>query len=286
MSGVASPPAHPAPPTSPARLVAEGISVQLGGAHVLRGVSLTVAAGEVLGIFGPSGAGKSTLFRALAGEERLTAGRVILGGADVTGRPLWERARRGLGYIPQTPSVLLDLTVAENLAVFQALAPRREEPPRSVTSAPAHTDPPNHAARPAELIDVLGLAGRRDVRAAELSGGERRRLELARALSAAPSVLLCDEPFAAIDPQGSARAGAALRALADRGAAIVLADHHVAEALRLCDRAALLLHGEIAVVATPAEFCRDARVEQHYAVVQPGPQADRASGSRAPTVDR
>ena len=233
-------------------LVAEGLCVQLGGAPVLRGVSLAVAAGEVLGIFGPSGAGKSTLFRALAGEERLTAGRVILAGADVTARPLWERARRGLGYIPQTPSVLLDLTVAENLAVFQALAPGRAGRPQ-----------------PADLLEMLGLAGRRDVRAAALSGGERRRLELARALSAAPGVLLCDEPFAAIDPQGSARAGAALRALADGGAAIVLADHHVAEALRLCDRAALLLGGEIAVVAAPAEFCRDARVQQHYAVVQP-----------------
>ncbi len=234
-------------------LVAAGLSVHLGGAAVLRDVSLGVAAGEVLGIFGPSGAGKSTLFQALAGEVRLAAGRVLLGGADVTARPLWERARRGLGYVPQTPSVLLDLTVTENLAVFQRLAPR-----------------PAHAPAAAELLEALGLAGRAHVRAGALSGGERRRLELCRALAAAPRVLLCDEPFAAIDPQGAGRAGARIRALADAGAAVILADHHVAEALRLCDRAALLLAGEVVLVAPPAEFCRDPRVQQHYTVVPLG----------------
>jgi len=230
-------------------LVAAGLEVRLGGTVVLRDVSLAVAAGEVLGIFGPSGAGKSTLFRALAGEERPTAGRVLLAGVDVTARPLWERARRG---------VLLDLTVAENLAVFQQLAPRHAERPRR-----------DDARAAARLLDELGLTGRAQVRAGALSGGERRRLELARALSAAPRVLLCDEPFAAIDPHGAERAGARLRALADAGAAVLLADHHVAEALRLCDRAALLLDGEVALVAEPADFCRDPLVQQHYAVVPP-----------------
>jgi lipopolysaccharide export system ATP-binding protein len=236
-----------------ALLVAAGLCVRLGGADVLRDVSLTVAAGEVVGIFGPSGAGKSTLFRALAGEERLAAGRVVLAGVEVTALPLWERARRGLGYVPQTPSVLLDLTVTENLAVFRQLAPRR---------AP---DGPLAA----ELLADLGLAGRAHVRAGALSGGERRRLELCRALQAAPRVLLCDEPFAAIDPHGAERAGARIRALADGGGAVLIADHHVAEALRLCDRAALLLAGEVVLIAPPAEFCRDPRVRQHYAVVAP-----------------
>jgi lipopolysaccharide export system ATP-binding protein len=238
-------------------LAAEGVSVRLGGAVVLREVSVSVRAGEVLGIFGPSGAGKSTLFRVLAGEERLAAGRVLLDGADVTARPLWERARRGLGYVPQTPSVLLDLTVAQNLAVFERLGPRRPGAPRAE-----------------ELIDDLGLGGRAHVRASALSGGERRRLELARALSAVPRVLLCDEPFAALDPRGTERAGAKLRALAAGGAAVVLADHHVAEALRLCDRAVLLLGGEIAVVAPPVEFCKDPRVERHYAVAPSGHPGD------------
>ena len=237
-------------------LAAEGIEVRLGGASVLREVHFAVSAGEVLGIFGPSGAGKSTLFRALAGEEPLTAGRVVLAGEDVTRAPLWKRARRGLGYVPQTPSVLWDLTVAENLAVFRRLAP-----------APGDgrpDGPPNLAA----LLADLGLEGRAEVRADALSGGERRRLELARALSASPRVLLCDEPFAAIDPHGTERAAARLRALAEAGGAVIIADHHVAEALRLCDRAALLLGGELAVIAAPAEFCRDPLVRKHYAAVE------------------
>ncbi len=243
-------------------LAAEGLCVRLGGTVALREASLSVSAGEVLGIFGPSGAGKSTLFRALAGEERLDRGKVRLDGVDVTRRQLWERARRGLGYVPQTPSVLLDLTVAENLAVFQRMAPRRPGSPE-----------------PGALLADLGLSGRAGVRAGSLSGGERRRLELARALLAAPRVLLCDEPFAAIDPQGTERAGALLRALADQGAAVVVADHHVAEALRLCDRAALLLAGEIVLAAPPDDFCRDPRVQQHYAVVPP---ATGRSGVPAP----
>jgi lipopolysaccharide export system ATP-binding protein len=230
-------------------LAAEGLSVRLGGVSVLRAVSLSVSAGEVLGIFGPSGAGKSTLFRALAGEEPLASGRVLLGGEDVTRAPLWKRARRGLGYVPQTPSVLWDLTVAENLAVFRGLGP------------------PGGPEIGALLAD-LGLDGRAGVRADALSGGERRRLELARALSASPRVLLCDEPFAAIDPHGAERAGARLRALAGAGGAVIIADHHVAEALRLCDRAALLMEGELAVVASPAEFCGNALVRKHYAAVE------------------
>ncbi|MFT3775767.1 MAG: ATP-binding cassette domain-containing protein [Minicystis sp.] len=227
-------------------LAADGIGVRLGGATVLRDVRIEVEAGEVLGIFGPSGAGKSTLFRALAGEERITSGRVQLAGEDVTALPLWQRARRGLGYVPQTPSVLWDLTVAENLAAFRRLAPGAGGP--DVTA----------------LLADLGLAERLSVRASSLSGGERRRLELARALSAAPRVLLCDEPFAAIDPLGAERAGALLRRAAAAGAAVVLADHHVEAALGLCDRAALLLGGEVAVIAAPADFLGLPLVRKHY----------------------
>lgn len=242
-------------------LEARAVGVRLGGKVILHDVTLDARAGEVLGVFGPSGAGKSTLFRALTGEERQAAGSVRLAGEDVTSLPLWQRARRGLGYVPQTPSVLWDLTVAENLAVFRGLR--------------APGDLRARAADPEALLAELGLEGRAGVRASALSGGERRRLEIARALTAAPRVLICDEPFAAIDPIGSARAAAVLRRLArEEGAAVVLADHHVALALQLCDRAALLLGGEIAAIAEPAAFLDLPLVQQHYATGEPAPPRD------------
>jgi lipopolysaccharide export system ATP-binding protein len=236
-----------------AALTAADLTVRLGGLAVLRDVSLSARPGEVLGIFGPSGAGKSTLFRALAGEERLARGRVMLGGEDVTGLPLWKRARRGLGYLPQTPSVLLDLTVAENIAVFERLGQGGRLSAREV----------------AELAREVGLGERMGVRAGSLSGGERRRLELVRALSASPGVLLCDEPFAAVDPAGTGRVVGALERLKSKGTAVLLADHHVAEALRVCDRALLFLEGSIAVEAPAGEFCDHELVRKHYSA-RPG----------------
>lgn len=231
-------------------LVAASISVQLGGTKVLHQVSLELRAGEVLGVFGPSGAGKSTLFRALAGEQRPSSGKVWLEGEDVTRRPLFQRARRGLGYLPQTPSVLWDLSVADNLEVFLALAPR------ALARSPAAVQ---------ALAERVGLGERLSLAASSLSGGERRRLELGRALAAEPRVLLCDEPFAAIDPHGTARVGALLAELARAGGAVIIADHHVSEALGLCHRAALLLEGELVLVATPDRFRDDPRVLEHYA---------------------
>jgi lipopolysaccharide export system ATP-binding protein len=241
--GAASGP-QPRAPAEPV-LRAEGITVRAGGVTLLRDVGLEVAAGEILGVFGPSGAGKSTLFRTLAGEERPAAGRVWIDGADVSRRPLWERARLGLGYLPQTPSLLWDLTVAENLAVFRRLG-------RTVDD-------------PGELLQALGLGGHLDVIAGALSGGERRRLELCRAMAARPRVLLCDEPFAAIDPAGAAKVAERLAGLAAGGSAVILADHHVGRALGLCRRAALLLGGEITAVGTPEDFSRHPDGMRHYA---------------------
>jgi len=233
------------------RLEARDLEVALGGRPVLRSVSLSVRAGEVLGIFGPSGAGKTTLFRTLAGELQPSRGVVRLGDRDVTRLPLWQRARLGFGWVPQTPSVLLDLTVAENLEVFSSFAA-----PEGATRRPAR-----------EIAEELGLGGRADVAAGALSGGERRRLELARALSASPRVLLCDEPFAAIDPAGTPAVAEHIRAAAASGAAVVIADHHVAEALRLCHRALLLLEGEVAVVETTDAFTANDLVRKHYVVL-------------------
>jgi lipopolysaccharide export system ATP-binding protein len=233
-------------------LACDGLSVALGGRAILRAIALEVAAGEVLGVFGPSGAGKSTLFRALAGEERAAVGRVTLTGVDASRWPLWRRAREGLGWLPQGPSVLWDLTVAQNLAVFVEAGRRRTL----------------GRGEPGRTVDELGLADRLGTPASALSGGERRRLELVRALCGGPRVLLCDEPFAAIDPLGAGRVATRLRRAArEEGCAVLIADHHVAEALDLCDRAALLLGGEVALTLPPDAFRRHDLVRSHYAVL-------------------
>jgi lipopolysaccharide export system ATP-binding protein len=220
--------------TAPA-LAAAGLRVTRAGKRLVDGVGLQVRPGEVLGVLGPSGAGKSTLFRALTGETPADEGTVALEGRDVSRWPLWKRARAGIGYVPQGPSVLWDLTVAQNLNAYREIAG-------------LGTGDPDAAAR------AVGLEGRLDVRALHLSAGERRRLEVARALTRAPRVIVCDEPFAGVDPAGARRLGDLLRSLAARGAAVLLADHHVAEALRVCSRAMLLLDGSVAVTAAASEF--------------------------------
>ena len=230
---------------APVVLSARGVRVVRGGKAIVRGVDLDARRGEVLGVLGPSGAGKSTLFRVLVGDSAAAAGTVHLGTQDVSGWPLWRRARAGVGYVPQGPSVLWDLTVRDNLVSYRRIA--RMDP----------VDPAQSAAR-------VGLEHRLEVRAGELSGGERRRLELARALTRAPSVLVCDEPFAGVDPAGAERLGQLLLELAQGGATVLLADHHVAEALRVCSRALLLLDGAVAADAPASEFREHPLVQGRY----------------------
>jgi lipopolysaccharide export system ATP-binding protein len=228
-----------------ATVVARGLRVARGGKAVLRGVDLEARAGEVLGVLGPSGAGKSTLFRALVGEDPPDEGTVFVDGQDVTRWPLWKRARAGVGYVPQGPSVLWDLTVRQNLDAFRLIT-RLEREDASLAAA------------------RVGLEHRLDVRAGELSSGERRRLELARAVTRTPRVLVCDEPFAGVDPVGAEKLGDLLRALAREGTAVILADHHVAEALRVCTHATLILDGAVAASAPAAEFSSHPLVVGRY----------------------
>lgn len=225
-------------------LRARGLRVERGTKVLLREVDVEAREGEVLGILGPSGAGKSTLFRALTGEELPAAGEVTFAGDDVTQWPLWKRARAGMGYVPQGPSVLFDLTVRENLATFIEL-----------TGA---------SAKPKRLAERVHLGARLDVRAGQLSAGERRRLEMARALVRKPRLLICDEPFAGVDPVGASQLADLLRSLASDGVAVVLADHHVAEALRICDRALLLLDGAVALEDRPGAFEAHPLVQGRY----------------------
>lgn len=226
-------------------LTAEGLRATLGKREVLRGISLDVHPGEVLGVLGPSGAGKSTLFRVLVGELPPSAGKVTLQGHDVTRDALWRRARRGLGYVPQTPSVLFDLSVAENIRTFVRL-----------TGAESRTTE--------AIAEDVDLGSRLDVRAKDLSGGERRRLELLRALIAKPKVLVCDEPFTGIDPAATGRIGRLLAARAREGMAVVVADHRIAEALEHCDRAILLVDGRLELETSPAEFSSHPAVRRRY----------------------
>jgi lipopolysaccharide export system ATP-binding protein len=226
-------------------LVAKGVRIVRGGKAILRGVDLEASRGEVLGVLGPSGAGKSTLFRTLVGESAPDDGTVELLGEDVTRWPLWRRARAGVGYIPQGPSVLWDLTVRGNLDAFRAVAGLPHEDARVAATR-------------------VGLQDRLEVLAGELSGGERRRLELARAVTREPKVLVCDEPFAGVDPARAELVGDLLRELADRGATVLLADHHVTEALRVCTRAVLLLDGAVAANAPAADFPEHPLVRGRY----------------------
>jgi lipopolysaccharide export system ATP-binding protein len=214
------------------------VCVKKSGRTIVRDVTLSVARGEVLGVLGPSGAGKSTFFGALVGEEPLSAGAVTLDGRDISSLPLWRRARLGLGYIPQSPSVLWELTVRENLQTFYRVARGTRVDDETVRVAAAKVD----------------LLGQLEVKAGALSGGERRRLELGRALAANPRALICDEPFAGVDPRGAGRLGELLKDLAASGVAVLLADHHVDEALRVCTKAVLLLDGAVAALADPDSF--------------------------------
>ena len=239
-----------------AAIESRGVRVARGDKMILRGVSIRGEPGEVVGVLGPSGAGKSTLFRAVVGEIPVEDGSVLLFGKDVTRAALWERARAGVAYVPQTPSVLWDLSVKDNLRVYHRVVHGGAWPFRARPGEDKALD---------ELAERVALTEQMEVRAGELSGGERRRLELARALTRPPKVLVCDEPFAGVDPQQASRLGDMLRRLADdEGVCVLLSDHHVAEALRVCTRAILLLDGQVAMEGDPDAFREHPLVQGRY----------------------
>jgi lipopolysaccharide export system ATP-binding protein len=223
---------------------ARTLGVFVGDRWLIRGISFALGAGEILAVLGPSGAGKTTLLRALAGDLRVNEGQVLLGSHDVTALTLWQRARQGLGYVPQTPSVLLDLTVRQNIAAFS-----------EICGQPVALE--THAAE-------LALEGCLDTRARDLSGGERRRLELLRALIAKPKVLLCDEPFAGIDAHRAHGLSTLLVRLKDQGTSVILADHRVREILAAADRALLLVDGRLELTDTKNNFMKHPAVAGRY----------------------
>jgi lipopolysaccharide export system ATP-binding protein len=230
-------------------LSADGLSKSFGGRTVVRDVSVEIAGGEIVGLLGPNGAGKTTTFSMVVGLVRPDRGRVRLGDADLTELPMYRRARAGISYLPQEPSVFRKLTVEQNLlAILETLdlppAARRE--------------------RCDELIAEFGLEKVRRHRAYSLSGGERRRVEIARSLVVSPSFLLLDEPFAGIDPIAVLDIQAIARRLSSSGIGVLITDHNVRETLSIVDRAYIINAGEILRAGTPLALSNDAVVRRIY----------------------
>ena len=230
-------------------LAARGLRKRYGDREVLCGVDLHVEPGEVVGLLGPNGAGKTTTFNLIVGEVRPTQGRVFLGEREITDLPMFRRARLGITYLPQEPSIFRRLSVADNLnAILE-----------TVEDKPAIRRERLH-----ELLQELGLSGKEKLRGDALSGGERRRVEVARALVLEPKFMLLDEPFSGIDPIAVGEIQKVVDQLRTRGIGIVVTDHNVRETLAICDRAYIIKDGTILREGPPAAIAADAKVREIY----------------------
>jgi lipopolysaccharide export system ATP-binding protein len=230
-------------------IVTEGLTKTYGHRTVVAGVDLRIRAGEVVGLLGPNGAGKTTIFYMIVGLVPATGGRVLLDDQDITHLLMHRRARRGIGYLPQEASVFRKLTVEENiLAILEVMRVPRGE----------------RQGRLRDHLAELGLEQVAKQKAYTLSGGERRRLEIARALVARPHFLLMDEPFAAIDPISVAEVQKIILQLKKRGIGIVVTDHNVRETLRIVDRAYLIHEGRVLSEGTGEFLIRDPKARKFY----------------------
>lgn len=217
--------------------------------QVLRDVSLEVHRGEVVGLLGPNGAGKTTSFYSVMGLVKPDAGRIELDGRDITALPMYRRAILGLGYLPQETSIFRGLTVEQNILAVLEVA----EPDRAA-----------RAARLEQLLGEFGLLGLRASPAMALSGGERRRCEIARALAADPKIMLLDEPFAGIDPLSIADIRDLVKDLKRRDIGVLITDHNVRETLEIVDRACIIYDGQVLFAGTPEALVADPEVRRLY----------------------
>ena len=237
-------------PSAPgSEIVTHGLVKTYGQRTVVSGVDITARAGEIVGFLGPNGAGKTTTFYMIVGLVPATSGTVSLDGRDITGLRMHERARLGLGYLPQEPSTFRKLTVAENLlAIVEAIdVPKNQR-----------------RARVDEHLEELHLTHVATQKAYTLSGGERRRLEIARALVTRPKFLLLDEPFAAIDPISVSEVQKIVVGLRSKGIGVVITDHNVRETLKIVDRAYLIREGRVFKEGTSATLVNDPEARQFY----------------------
>jgi len=230
-------------------LAAFNLQKSYGRRRVVDNVTLHVEPGEVVGLLGANGAGKTTTFYMIIGLETPEAGRVHLAGQDVTRLPMYLRARLGLGYLPQEPSVFRKMTAAENiLAVLETMGLRRREQLKRVE----------------ELLQEFGIEHVRNTRGDSLSGGERRRTEIARALATEPQFILLDEPFAGIDPKAVDDIQSVILYLRSRGIGILITDHNVRETLGVTDRAYIMAEGKIFRSGVPRDLTEDVEVRRLY----------------------
>jgi lipopolysaccharide export system ATP-binding protein len=225
------------------------LTKRYGDSDVVRQVDIDVHPTEVVGLLGPNGAGKTTTFNMIAGGIRPTAGQVFLGETEITDLPMYRRARLGITYLPQEPSIFRKLSVADNInAILETVEPNRT----------------TRRERLRELLAELGLAEKANRRGDALSGGERRRVEITRALVLDPKFMLLDEPFAGIDPIAVADIQKIIEQLKARGIGVIITDHNVRETLSICDRAYIIKGGEIIKHGPPEEIAADPQVREIY----------------------
>ncbi|AFZ65724.1 LPS export ABC transporter ATP-binding protein [Deinococcus peraridilitoris] len=246
-----SAPVSPAPSTAVTPILsAQGLHKTYGRRTVVGGVNLHIARGEIVALLGPNGAGKTTTFYMMVGFVRPNAGRITLSSEDVTRLPMHRRARLGLGYLPQEPSAFRRMSARDNLMAileYQPLSPKERE------------------RRADELLDEFGLTALAASPAVALSGGERRRLEIARALTTDPDFILLDEPFTGVDPKSVREIQRLIRDLRERrGLGVFITDHNVRETIALADRVYLMYGGQVTFEGTPAEFWSNPDVRSRY----------------------
>jgi len=231
-------------------LVAEGLRKSYRSREVVRDFGLTLDAGEVVGLLGPNGAGKTTCFYMIVGLVPADAGRIRLDGQDITGEPMYRRARLGVGYLPQEPSVFRKLSVSDNIMAVLELR-----------------DDLDRAGRRRELeslMEELQVTHVAEQAGASLSGGERRRVEIARALAGRPRLMLLDEPFAGVDPISVGEIQRIVTHLKNRGIGVLITDHNVRETLGICDRAYILAEGSVLAQGAPDTLLADPDVRRVY----------------------
>jgi lipopolysaccharide export system ATP-binding protein len=231
------------------RIEAHGLVKEYRGRKVVDDVTLSFSQGEVVGLLGPNGAGKTTSFYMIVGQVRPSAGKVLLDGKDITKLPMYQRARRGIGYLAQEASVFRKLSVRENILLVLEM-----------TGCPAR----ERLSRADALLSELHIDHRADAKGFVLSGGERRRVEIARALAADPSFLLLDEPFAGIDPKAIEDIQNVVRQLKARGIGVLITDHNVQATLKIVDRAYVLVDGKIIVEGDAQAIAQDEGVRKFY----------------------